>query len=62
MTIKNEYTMKDQFVNRHIGPSEADVEQMLEAIGCSSVDELISQVVPENIRLKKPLEIGRAHV
>ena len=57
MTIKNEYTMKDQFVNRHIGPSEADVEQMLEAIGCSSVDELISQVVPENIRLKKPLAL-----
>ncbi len=57
MTIKNEYTMKDQFVNRHIGPSEADVEQMLGAIGCSSVDELISQVVPENIRLKKPLAL-----
>ncbi len=49
--------MKDQFVNRHIGPSEADVEQMLGAIGCSSVDELISQVVPENIRLKKPLAL-----
>ena len=49
--------MKDQFVNRHVGPSADQTKQMLEVIGCSSVDELISQVVPDGIRLKKPLDL-----
>jgi len=52
--------MKDMFVNRHNGPREAEVNQMLEKIGVSSVDELINQTVPEQIRLKKPLKIGAA--
>ncbi len=52
--------MKDKFVNRHNGPSETEVNQMLEKIGVSSVDELIDQTVPEQIRLKKPLKVGAA--
>ncbi|MEO8762124.1 MAG: aminomethyl-transferring glycine dehydrogenase [Bacteroidia bacterium] len=52
--------MKDIFVNRHNGPSETEVNQMLEKIGVSSVDELINQTVPEQIRLKKPLKVGAA--
>jgi glycine dehydrogenase len=31
---------------------------MLEKVGVSSLDELIDQTVPENIRLKKPLSLG----
>lgn len=49
--------MKDQFVNRHVGSAEADVEQMLKVIGCGSIDELMDQVVPAKIRLKKPLAL-----
>jgi len=52
--------MKDIFVNRHNGPREAEVNQMLEKIGVSSIDELINQTVPEQIRLKKPLKVGAA--
>jgi glycine dehydrogenase len=52
--------MKDKFVNRHNGPRETEVNQMLEKIGVSSVDELINQTVPEQIRLKKPLKVGAA--
>src|SRR6201997_49000 len=52
--------MKDMFVNRHNGPREEEVNQMLEKIGVSSVDELINQTVPEQIRLKKPLKVGAA--
>lgn len=33
---------------------------MLSLLGCSSLEELISQTVPKNIRLKKPLNIGSA--
>src|SRR5690554_4958130 len=45
----------DKFVNRHVGPVETDVKAMLKAVGVSSLDELISQTVPENIRMKKNL-------
>lgn len=38
------------FVGRHIGPRENDVQIMLNTLGLSSVEELITQVVPEGIR------------
>lgn len=48
---------QDKFVNRHVGVSPSDLEQMLNVIGVSSVDELISQVIPENIQLQEPLNM-----
>ena len=47
----------DRFVNRHIGPREGEIRQMLQAIGVSSIEELINQTVPEDIRLKEPLKL-----
>ena len=50
--------MFDKFSERHIGVSnEKDLKAMLEVIGAKSVDELISQVIPQSIRLKKPLAL-----
>ncbi len=37
------------FVGRHIGPREAEVEDMLKALGCSSLDELMASVVPASL-------------
>jgi glycine dehydrogenase len=48
------------FAHRHIGPSPADVAKMLEAIGVSSLDELIDQTVPRAIRAHAPLKLGPA--
>jgi len=50
----------DNFVSRHNGPRENEVKEMLKKIGVSSIDELISQTVPANIRLKEPLKVGAA--
>jgi glycine dehydrogenase len=47
----------DKFVARHIGPRESEVNVMLAQIGVSSLQELIDQTVPENIRLEKPLRL-----
>jgi glycine dehydrogenase len=47
----------DKFVDRHNGPRASDIAAMLEKIGASSLDELIEQVVPAPIRLKKPLNL-----
>jgi len=48
----------DKFVSRHIGPREEDIKEMLKVIGVQSLDELIDQTVPANIRLKKPLNLS----
>lgn len=48
----------EQFEQRHIGPRGNDLAEMLAAIGADSLDTLIGQTVPENIRLKRPLNIG----
>src|ERR1700726_2550717 len=45
------------FVRRHIGPNEEEIEAMLRAIGFDSVDALIDATVPRNIRLNRPLDL-----
>lgn len=58
MTINPLYYEK--FENRHNGPDAAQVADMLKTVKASSVDELIDQTVPANIRLKKPLNLPPA--
>src|SRR6266702_7898330 len=45
------------FSRRHIGPSPADMGEMLSTIGASDIGELISQTVPEAIRQAAPLAL-----
>ena len=47
----------DRFAARHIGPRPADLPAMLDALGYSSLDDLIDAVVPANIRMKQPLDL-----
>jgi len=47
----------DQFVNRHNGPSEPEVQGMLRKINAPSLDALIDQTIPAAIRLKQPLRL-----
>lgn len=48
------------FADRHIGISEKDLPEMLARIGVTSVDELIDRIIPQEIRLKKPLTLNPA--
>ena len=50
----------DQFSNRHIGPNETERSEMLQVIGVSSLEQLIDETVPENIRLKTELDLPDA--
>ncbi|WP_417290240.1 aminomethyl-transferring glycine dehydrogenase [Corallibacter sp.] len=45
------------FAQRHIGPREADQIQMLKTIGVDSLDQLIYETIPDDIKLKKPLNL-----
>jgi glycine dehydrogenase len=49
---------QDTFVRRHIGPSAADVEGMLDALGVPSLEALVAETVPAAIRRKAPLKAG----
>lgn len=47
----------DNFADRHIGPRENEIREMLQAVGAATLDELIEQTVPAGIRLRKPLNL-----
>lgn len=47
----------EKFQGRHIGPNASETSEMLQAIGVSSLDELIAKTVPQNIRLESSLEL-----
>ncbi len=50
----------DRFHQRHVGPSSNDIETMLAAVGASSLDALVSETVPESIRLHRALNLPPA--
>ena len=51
---------KSDFVRRHIGPGKAETQEMLEFLGYSEMEGLISDTVPEAIRLNRPLDLPAA--
>ena len=51
---------RDVFEQRHHGLSNADISAMLAAVDAASIDELIEQTVPQQIRLPKPLNLPSA--
>ncbi|HCH0318937.1 TPA: aminomethyl-transferring glycine dehydrogenase [Vibrio parahaemolyticus] len=51
---------QNEFVGRHNGPKLSDQQKMLEAINAVSLDTLISETVPANIRLEQPMTLAEA--
>ncbi|MCP9447327.1 MAG: aminomethyl-transferring glycine dehydrogenase [Nitrospira sp.] len=47
----------DSFVHRHLGPTDADVQEMLATLGFHSLDALADATVPEDIRIRRPLSL-----
>lgn len=50
----------EKFVSRHIGPREGDIKTMLETVGASSIDALIEETIPSDIRMDKALDLPEA--
>jgi glycine dehydrogenase len=55
MILDAHYTEK--FESRHNAPDTKQIKEMLNVVKATSVEELIDQTVPANIRLKKPLNL-----
>lgn len=47
----------DKFIDRHIGPNNDQINEMLKTIGVESLDALINETIPRNIRLNKKLNL-----
>ncbi|OUS27539.1 glycine dehydrogenase (aminomethyl-transferring) [Thalassotalea sp. 42_200_T64] len=50
----------EDFIRRHIGPDAAQTAAMLAEIGADSIDALIDEIVPANIRLANLPAIGES--
>lgn len=49
------------FAERHIGPNEDEKQAMLEYIGMENMEEMVSKAVPENIRLKREMNLEQPY-
>ena len=47
----------ESFLIRHIGPRDEDIKKMLKTIKAKSLDQLIDETLPNDIKLKKPIEL-----
>lgn len=58
MSIPNQrFLATDHFINRHLGPNESEVQEMLEIIGQKDLDYLIDHTIPTDIRRKDKMDI-----
>ncbi|MDH6354805.1 glycine dehydrogenase [Dysgonomonas sp. PH5-45] len=49
----------ERFQDRHIGVNQEEQQIMLKKLGLSSLDQLIDQTIPQNIRLEKKLDLPK---
>ncbi len=54
---KNVFNTSHEFIPRHIGPGEQDQQAMLAAVGAASLESLMQEVVPANIRMSRALNL-----
>ena len=47
------------FSKRHIGISNLDKKKMLDYLNVNTIDELISETIPENILLQKDMSLNK---
>ena len=59
MSIINPF-YSEKFESRHNAPDQKQIAEMLKVVKAKSVDEVIDQTIPANIRLKKPLNLPAA--
>ena len=50
----------DSFALRHIGPRRSDLPEMLKTVGVETMEQLIFETIPDNIRLDNPLSLDPA--
>ena len=61
MTFTSTDYLPYDFANRrHIGPSPAEMNEMMKVVGAKDLGALIDDTLPKKIRQKEPLDFGKA--
>jgi glycine dehydrogenase len=60
VTVPRGVDSTDSFAARHIGPSPAERDEMLQAVRAPSLDALMDEAIPGGIRLQRPLDLPPA--
>ena len=58
--MPSRFPRSDVFAPRHLGPRDDEIARMLEALGLSSLDELVEAALPDVIRTSDPLDVPPA--
>lgn len=53
----NDLQQHDDFIRRHLGPRESEIQAMLQELGLESLEDLIDKAVPHKIQIDKPLDV-----
>ena len=53
----SKFPITDRFMGRHMDLTTPDQVSMLQAVGAQSLEDLIHQTIPDNIRIKKELKL-----
>jgi glycine dehydrogenase len=57
MTTQNWLQPADDFLHRHLGPTKADIQEMLAALGLLSLDTLVDTAIPSDLRFHRSLDV-----
>jgi glycine dehydrogenase len=60
MTTLHSLENHQDFHSRHIGPNDAEIDEMLKVVGSASLDALVDAIVPASIKLTAPLALPGA--
>ena len=58
--MKLDVNYSERFETRHNGLTDDQIDEMLKVVGADSLDQLISETIPESIRLKESLNLPAA--
>jgi glycine dehydrogenase len=58
--MSQHFSPSRNFVNRHLGPSDTEVQDMLDALELDSLDQLVRETVPASILREEALDLPEA--
>lgn len=57
LRLLDQLTPDNEFLTRHNGPRESDMDTMLQTVNATSLEHLIEETVPAGIRLPEPMAL-----
>ena len=52
-----EHQSEEDFIQRHIGPSDSDIAEMLDIVGFDTLDQMTSAILPKSIQMREAMTV-----